>query len=117
MTNQIQGELLFAWWESSTPDTFAYTPWIPARAESGTFGVEIVVGLGVTLTWRVETRTSEDPTTSTICSSHTMTSGVSFVTCTGAKELVRYRVSTGSTPSTTNFVLARALQPLWNMDR
>jgi hypothetical protein len=92
---------------------------MPVRGDYATFGVEVLVVNGVTLTWEVQTRTAEDPAVTSIAGSptiSTVTVGRQLNT-TACKQLVRYRFSTGSTPSTTNFVVFRALQPSWQIDR
>jgi hypothetical protein len=123
MTNQMQGEILFAGWEggplAADEKNWAHTPWMPVRGDYATFGVEVLVVNGVTLTWEVQTRTAEDPAVTSIAGSptiSTVTVGRQLNT-TACKQLVRYRFSTGSTPSTTNFVVFRALQPSWQIDR
>tara|TARA_R110002096_G_scaffold189139_3_gene369342 strand:+ start:78 stop:434 length:357 start_codon:yes stop_codon:yes gene_type:complete len=118
MTNQIQGEILFAGWDGDLSDgNWAYTPWMPVRGDLATYGVQILHTQGsLTLTWNVETREAEDATTATVFASNQ--TGEAFVTSTtDAKQWVRYRFGTGSTASTSNFVVFRALQPSWLVDR
>jgi len=124
MTNQIQGEMLFAGVDTNP----VYTPWMPVRGDIATFGVEVVERNGATLYWDVETRTLEstniDSVFGTAPSSITGT-GVFLDTNNDAtapadvkaKELVRYKFTTGSTANTTDFVVFRALQPSWQNDR
>lgn len=119
MTNQLQGELLFAGIASTDP---VVTPWMPVRGNIATFGVEITVVNGVTVTWNVETRSLEDPSTVTALfatAPSRSTVGVSIATSSSvlAKQLVRYKVWTGGTSSTSNWVQVRALVPSWQSDR
>lgn len=124
MTNQIQGETLFAGWEGGAGEGgWAHTPWMPVRGDYATFAVEVTQVSSTTLTWEVQTRTFEDPTSfTTIAGSggsltiSSVTTGRSLNT-TACKQLVRYRFSTGSTVSTSNFVTFRALAPSWQADR
>ena len=121
MTNQLQGEILFGGWEGAAADEWAYTPWMPVRGDLATFGVEVTFVSGITLTWDVETRTTEDPASvvSTILSApqtiNSVATGVA-VNSTNAKQLVRYKFKTGNA-STANFVVFRALQPSWQANR
>ena len=120
MTNQIQGEILFGGWEGAAASEWAYTPWMPVRGDLATFGVEVTVVSGITLTWDVETRTVEDPASlvSSIVGNQTLNAvgtGVA-VNSTNAKQLVRYKFKTGNA-STANFVVFRALQPSWQANR
>ncbi|MCC7063406.1 MAG: hypothetical protein IT456_11415 [Planctomycetes bacterium] len=122
MTNQLQGEILFKGWAGGADAAaWAYTPWMPVRGDVGTFGVEVTYLGGVTLTWNVQTRSLEDPSTiTTILAADQTTAAVGPVSATStvaAKQLVRYRFSTGATASTTDFALLRALQPSWQGDR
>lgn len=119
MTNQIQGEILYAGWAGDTAANRVYTPWMPVRGDLASYGIEVMRISGLTLTWNVETRTLEDPTTSTLLSDQAATGlGLaSAVSTTSAKQLVRYRFSTGSTVNITDFVVFRALQPSWQGDR
>jgi hypothetical protein len=121
MTNQLQGEILYEGWSGTAAADWAYTPWLPVRGEYATFGVEVTSINGVTLTWEVLTRTLEDPNSdpNPIVASTGITSpGVSTAINTNkAKQLVRYRFKTGSTNSTTNYVVFRALSPSWKGDR
>lgn len=118
MTNQMQGELLFDGWAGgSNEDEWVYTPWLPVRGDVGTFGVEILWS-NTTLTWKVETRTIENPTaTPILASAQTGAGSVTSNPATPAKQLVRYKFHTGSTASTANRVVFRALQPSWQVDR
>lgn len=130
MTNQLQGEILFAGWEGATATpadeaTWAHTPWMPVRGDIATFGVQAVAAGGtISLGWEIQTRTAEDGATPTTIATGTALTGVgtSFITnalssTTKAKQWVRYRFKTGSTPSTANYIIFRALQPSWQQDR
>ena len=119
MTNQIQGEILFDGWPGSSPDGYVYSPWTTVRGDVATFGVEIVVAGGGTVTWDVQTRTLELPTPTAITLPSTVsTAGVYLVqNTTACEQLVRYRMKTPGTTSTTAFVMVRALQPSWQVDR
>jgi hypothetical protein len=124
MTNQLQGEMLFAGWSGSTAEDWVYTPWMPVRGDIGTFGVQILQRNNVTLTWNVETRASESATADPLFNSDQMAASVdTFVaTNTGAqdiraKEWVRYRFKTGGTANVTDYVGFRPLQPTWRVDR
>jgi hypothetical protein len=121
MTNQMQGEILFGGWDGGASG-WAHTPWVTARGDIGTFGVQVVQRNGVTLTWNVETRTSESAaveslfaTDRTVASVTTDVATNSGATDVRVKELVRYRFATGSA-SVTDFVVLRALAPSWRLD-
>lgn len=123
MTNQLQGEILFKGWDAANSQ-WVYTPWMQVRGDVGTFGVEVVVRNGVTLTWNVETRTAEDPTDvdALFPSNQTIASvGLSFATSDPgellARQWIRYRFATGSGASTDDYVIFRALQPSWQVNR
>jgi len=125
MTNQVQGETLFAGVDSSSGE-WIYTHWIPVLGDRATFGIEILmISSSLTVTWNVETRSLDDPTVSNYYSSNQTTSavGVQAVVPTSgnisspAKELVRYRIATGATPSVSEWALLRALEPSWQFDR
>lgn len=122
MTSQLQGEVLFSGWSGTDETTHVYTPWMPVNGDFATFGVELTGGPGgLTVTWGVETRSYADPTVSVVFSGETIstvgTVGTKTSTSTSAKELVRYRFSTTSTASASAYVLMRALQPSWSIDR
>lgn len=124
MTNQMQGEILFGGWSGSGSSDWVYTPWMPVRGDIGTFTVQVLQRNGVTLTWNVETRTSESTTIEALFASNRTVSSVTTDTGTNdggsdvpAKELVRYRFSTGGTASVTDFVVLRALAPSWRANR
>lgn len=122
MTNQLQGEVLFKGWDSSNGQ-WCYTPWIPVRGDVGTFGVEVLGRVGVTLTWSVETRTAEDPASVTALFANQTTAATGVVSVTSdpsevkVKQWVRYRFATGGTASTSDYVSFRALQPSWETSR
>lgn len=120
MTNQLQGEILFKGWAGGElAKNWVYTPWMPVRGDIGTFGVEVTYyDGGTSLTWNVETRTLEDPGTSDLLADQVTAFGPASITATTlALELVRYKFSTGSGASATDFVIFRALQPSWQQDR
>jgi len=120
MTNQLQGEILFKGWAGDTAANWAYTPWIPVRGNYATFGVQVVAISGVTLNWEVETRDLEDPTVGSIATGSSITTAPTtdvVQNSTAAKQLVRYRFKTGSGATTADFVIFRALQPSWQVDR
>ena len=120
MTNQIQGEILFAGWVGGTSeDGWAHTPWMPVRGDFGTFGVEIVVAGGATLTWEVQSRTLDLVTTAVVVAASSASAVGVYLqrNTTTCLQMVRYRFHTGSTASTTSFVIVRALQPSWQVDR
>lgn len=122
MTNQIQGEVLFDGWPGGAGvDGYVYSPWITVRGDVATFGVEIVVAGGGTLTWDVQTRKLESsanpPTVITSASTVTGVGVYLLQNTTACEQLVRYRMKTSSTVSTTAFVMVRALQPSWQVDR
>jgi hypothetical protein len=118
MTNQLQGEILFQGWKGGAgEDGWVHTPWIPVRGDHAVFGVQVTYNGGATLSWEVQTRTLEDPSTVTsIVTGQTGTATARNSTPL-AQELVRYRFNTGSTASTTVYVVFRALQPSWQVDR
>lgn len=123
MTNQLQGEILFGGWDGSAgleASDWAYTPWMPVRGDQATFGVQVIQVNGVTLTWEVQTRTVEDAgSIAALVTGTAMTTATTdtVVNTTLAKQLVRYRFKTGSSASTTNYVIFRALQPSWRVNR
>ena len=122
MTNQLQGEILFAGWTGDTASAYVYTPWMPVRGDVATFGVEVVQNSGVSLDWNVETRTLESPTaTSVFSTAPSAITGVGTYSATSsgtlpATQLVRYRFKTG-TPDVSKYVVLRALQPSWQANR
>ena len=116
MTNQLQGELLFGGWTGVSEADWAYTPWLQARGDMATFGVEVVASSGVTLTWEVQTRTEENPAAISIIVASTTSATAMTSPGSPAQQMVRYRFKTGAV-STTNFVVFRALQPSWQVDR
>ena len=120
MTNQIQGEILYAGASNIC------TAWLPVRGDRATFGVDVIAlnGTGVTLEWSVESRTRENP----LPSGYTDPVAVTAVGTAGpslefslssdlCQELVRYKFSVTGTESTASFVVFRALQPSWQSDR
>jgi hypothetical protein len=122
MTNQIQGEILFAGWSGTADGDWAYTPWMPVRADYATFGVEVLARNAAILTWDVQTRTVEDPAigspiTTAVAMSSVTTATASNNIVAKCKQLFRYRFKTGGTASTTEYVIFRALQPSWQVDR
>jgi hypothetical protein len=127
MTNQLQGEILFDGWAGDGGeggvDSWAYTPWMPVRGDIGTFGVEVLVAGGATLAWEVQTRTEEDSSwagISAIVTTGTGVLGLNFAinsVALPARQWVRYRFKTSSTSSVANFVIFRALQPSWQINR
>ena len=126
MTNQLQGETLFAGWAGDTSANWAYTPWLTVRGDFATFGVEVLVSSGATLDWGVETRMIDNSAVPVvILSGIAVAPPVVSITpvvklgqnTVAAQELVRYRFKTGATASTANFVTFRALQPSWQVDR
>ncbi|MCK5941436.1 MAG: hypothetical protein KAI24_05655 [Planctomycetes bacterium] len=88
-----------------------------------TYAVEVLGVNGVTLTWNVETRTRESVNVEDVFSSNQTATAVGVSVADAddvsidAKELVRYKFSTGDTASTTEYVHFRALQPSWQTDR
>ncbi len=125
MTNQLQGEILFQGWSGgySPGDevNWAYTPWMPVRGDLATFGVQVVNANSMTLTWEVQTRTLEDPATVSTITTPVVTSAsgtlYAMATVGPGQQLVRYRFSTGSGATTANWMVLRALQPSWQVDR
>jgi hypothetical protein len=122
MTNQLQGETLFAGWSGSTAADWAYTPWMPVRGDIGTFGVQVLQRNVVDLTWNVETRTSESSTADPLFSSDQTVSSITTGLATNtsdspAKEWVRYKFKTGVSANVTDYVGFRALQPSWRVNR
>lgn len=115
MTNQVQGEILYAGVNTNP----VYTPWMPARGDDATCGVEVLQRKTTSLKWSVETRSLESSSVTTIVAETSVASlGVATnPTTIGAKELIRYRFKTTGTASTTEFVVFRALQPSWQIDR
>lgn len=119
MTNQVNGEILF-----QGVDAGVYTPWMPVRGDRGTFAVEVMQKTsGITLTWRVETRKrDEEPATPLYVTASASVTGTSTgvfteVSTADALELVRYCFTTPGTPNASDFVVFRALNPSWQIDR
>lgn len=124
MTNQLQGEVLFGGWSGSTASDWAYTPWMPVRGDVGTFAVQVLQRNNVTLTWNVETRTSESSTVVSLFATNLTIAAVDTLDATNsgasdepAKEWVRYKFATGGSASVTDFAMFRALQPSWRANR
>ena len=118
MTNQIQGEILFA------AASGIYTPWMPVRGDRATFGVEVLQASGGTLKWSVETRTLDDPVVGgdPVALTTYVGSGAQLVLSSAAsvdlcQELVRYKFEVTGTAGADKFVVFRALQPAWQNDR
>ena len=130
MTQQLQGEVLFARTGSiTTPSQCVYTPWMKCRGSVAVFGIEIFkITSGLTLTWSVQTKTSEDPDSA--ASELGPATGISETTAglkysddgsgdmqlPGCKELYRYVFATGTTASTTEWVNFRELAPAWELN-
>ena len=93
-----------------------YSPWFPRGADVGKFSIEVIAISGVTLSWDVETKNSEDVDSAAVQVGSTQTettAGVSTTSkFTGFKELVRYRYKTGVTAS-MDWVHFRMLNPAW----
>lgn len=115
MTNQIQGEILYAGVDTNP----VYTPWMPARGDDATCGVELLQQKTTSLKWSVETRSLESSAVTTIVAETTVSALGADInpTTTGVKELIRYKFKTTGTASTTNYVVFRALLPSWQIDR
>ena len=121
MTNQVQGELLFACNEAYS----FYTPWLPVRGDRATFGVEVIaITANCDLKWSVQTREREDPGSygDPVAPQLESSPGVSTMLSSSAasnlcKELVRYKLTTAGATSTSEFVVFRVLQPSWQVDR
>lgn len=112
MTNQLQGEMLFAGWSGSTSEDWVYTPWMPVRGDIGTFGVQILQRNNVTLTWNVETRTSESAAIDALFASDQTAGAIDTFAATNvggsnipAKEWVRYRFKTAGTQASWDVYL------------
>lgn len=122
MTNQLQGEVLFKGWDGSNGQ-WCYTPWMPVRGDVGTFGVEVLSRVGVTLTWNVETRTADNPASVEELFANQTISTVGVATVTSnpneqkALQWVRYRFATGGSANTADYVIVRPLAPSWDFDR
>lgn len=120
MTNQLQGEILYAGWDGGAGETgWAHTPWLSVRGDFATYGVQVLTISAVSLAWEVQTRTAEDPAVTTILTGTAIgaASTSTAINTTAAKQLVRYRFNTGAATSTTNFAIFRPLQPSWQLDR
>lgn len=119
MTNQLQGEILYGGIDDRSNE-WVYTPWMPVRGDTATFGVQVHRRNGITLAWNVETRTVEDPATKTALWGTDRTTTADDIVTSAAvlvDQLVRYRFATGSTASTSDYIVIRALQPSWLVDR
>lgn len=122
MTNQLQGEVLFKGWDSSSGQ-WCYTPWMPVRGDVGTFGVEVVTVSGVTLTWNVETRTAESPGSVVVLFANQTVSAVGVSTVTSspseqkALQWVRYRFATEGSATASDYVILRPLLPSLEANR
>lgn len=123
MTNQLQGEMLFAGWAGGVNEVdWAHTPWLPVAGDEATFGVEVVhISSGVTLTWEVQTRTKEEPSPTPTVATNSVSGGLPVISRAAStvalRELYRYRFSTGGTASLSDRVIFRALEPAWKQDR
>jgi hypothetical protein len=123
MTNQLQGEILFAGWSGTTDADWAYTPWMPVRGDLATYGVEVLhLEGGATLIWGVQTRILESgtgPLDSPVPATTVSSPGASTVTPTSvpAKQLVRYRFRVTGSASVSAYAIFRALQPSWQVNR
>ena len=122
MTKQLQGEIRLAGWSGAGDGDWAYAPWMPLRGDKATAGVEVLaLEGGANLTWEAQTRTMESgsPVDTTIAATLVSSTGVSTVTSTSvpAKELVRYRFKVAGSDSVAAYVIFRALQPSWQVNR
>ncbi|MHC5063705.1 MAG: hypothetical protein ACYTG5_07010 [Planctomycetota bacterium] len=106
----VIGEVIFEGYQSF------YSPWFPRGANVAKFSIEVFAITGMTLSWEVETKNSEDVDSSAVQVGSTQTetaAGVSTTSkFTGFKELVRYKFKTGATPS-LDWVHFRMLNPAW----
>lgn len=129
MTQQTQGEQLFAGIAGTSPATYVYTPWMPSAGDTAVFGLEIFnITSSLTLKWNVETKNSEDVDASatelmttdqsetTVGVKYSKDGGASTAPLDGCKELYRYRFATGGTASITEWVNFRELAPAWQLN-
>ena len=117
MAERVIGDTVFEGADSSTtPKSSLYSPWFPRGGDAAVFTLEVISINGLTLTWVVETKNSEDANSaaSTVGSAVTATTtGLKYTaTLTGFEELVRFRYDTGSSAS-MDWVHFRALNPSW----
>jgi hypothetical protein len=129
MTNQLQGEILFAGWSGTTDADWAYTPWMPVRGDLATYGVEVLhLEGGATLIWGVQTRILEsgtgplDSPVSATTNPPITSPGVHAVVpvvpgAVPAKQLIRYRFRVTGSASVSAYAIFRALQPSWQVNR
>ena len=93
-----------------------FSPWFARGGDAARFAIEIIAISGVSLSWEVETKNSEDADSSAVqigTTTTTTTTGISRTgKFTGCKELVRYKYKTGATDS-IDWVHLRALNPAW----
>lgn len=123
MTNQMQGEILFAGWSGTTDADWAYTPWMPVRGDKATYGVEVLhLAGGATLVWEVQTRTVasgagalDTPVAAVTISAAGLSTATSGAVL--AKEIVRYRFRVTGSASVSSYAIFRALQPSWQANR
>jgi len=106
----IIGEVIFEGY------TTFYSPWFPRGGDDAVFILETFDISGLTLTWTFWTKNAEDTDASAtqVGSAETITAAGLKETSllSGFKELVRYKFSTGATPS-MDWVHFRVLNPSW----
>ncbi len=111
MDYHLIGELLF---EGVT----VYTPWMPSLGNSAVFAVDVIAISGLTLTITLQTKLREATDESANISepgsiSSVTTAGLkTSAELTNFKEMFRYKISTGSTPS-LDWAWLRTLMPSW----
>jgi hypothetical protein len=121
MTNEVQGEILFQGIDSGASQ-YVHSPWFHVRGDYATFGIEVLSMTGsTTISWGVDTRTLEDPTVANLLNDQNVTSAGRYVATPGtanipAQQLVRYRLATGGSATTTKYAILRVLEPSFQLD-
>lgn len=123
MTRETYGELLFKGVDGSS-GSYVYTPWIECRGDAAVFSINIIrITSSLTLSWNVETKSLEQDdslATALMGSDQAETSagtkysgGGTTIALAECRELYRFRFSTGSGYSVSEFVNFRDLDPSW----
>lgn len=123
MAKQVQGEVFIGGCVGTAGVTradWAHMPWFSAQAEFGTSSAEVISNAGIAVRVEVRTRAAEgNGTVANVLTVGAITTvGVQTKQITSAaKQQVRYRFKTSVSASVSQFVVMRALQPVWNQDR
>jgi len=126
MTQETYGETLY----KGIGSGYVYTPWMPCRGDKAVFVLEILkITSGLTLAWNIETKNKEQADADAVAlmtpsdqsetspgTKYSMDGGANPTELENCLELYRFRISTGSGFSTSEFVNLRVLQPAWSLD-